>query len=131
MLNSPVSASFRKPWVAAKRNSAGPVTHSIFQAAVRVARRVSNETSLYQRRVSIPSVASTKAVPRNSGARKMRNFADLQQRLSKGEKIAHAEMSAKHYPLEKDYRAVREWLVSQGFQITRQDGSRLAIFAPA
>lgn len=43
--------------LATQRNSAGPVTHSIFQAAVRVARRVSNETSLYQRRVSIPSVA--------------------------------------------------------------------------
>lgn len=43
--------------LATERNSAGPVTHSIFQAAVRVARRVSNETALYQRRVSIPSVA--------------------------------------------------------------------------
>ena len=39
------------------RNSAGPVTHSVFQAAVRVARRVMTETSLHQRRVSIPSVA--------------------------------------------------------------------------
>jgi glutamyl-tRNA reductase len=38
-------------------NSAGPLTHSIFQAALRVARRVATETALHQRRVSIPSVA--------------------------------------------------------------------------
>lgn len=37
--------------------STGPVTHAIFQAAVRVAKRVATETTLHQRRVSIPSVA--------------------------------------------------------------------------
>ena len=37
--------------------SAGPLTHGIFQAAVRVAKRVASETTLSQRRVSIPSVA--------------------------------------------------------------------------
>ena len=37
--------------------SAGPVTHSCFQAAIRVARRVATETSLHRHRVSIPSVA--------------------------------------------------------------------------
>jgi len=43
--------------LARERNCAGPLTHSIFQAAVRVARRVATETRLNQRRVSIPSVA--------------------------------------------------------------------------
>ena len=43
--------------LANQRNSTGPLTHSIFQAAVRVARRVANETAIHQRRVSIPSVA--------------------------------------------------------------------------
>ena len=38
-------------------DSTGPLTHSIFQAAVRVARRVARETTINQRRVSIPSVA--------------------------------------------------------------------------
>ncbi len=38
-------------------HSAGPLTHGIFQTAVRVAKRVTHETSLHQRRVSIPSVA--------------------------------------------------------------------------
>jgi glutamyl-tRNA reductase len=37
--------------------STGPVTHSFFQSALRVARRVANETSLHRHRVSIPSVA--------------------------------------------------------------------------
>lgn len=43
--------------LAKDRNSIGPLTHGIFQAAVRVAKRVTTETSLHQRRVSIPSVA--------------------------------------------------------------------------
>jgi len=37
--------------------STGPVTHSFFQAALRVARRVASETDLHRHRVSIPSVA--------------------------------------------------------------------------
>jgi glutamyl-tRNA reductase len=37
--------------------SAGPVTHGLFQTALRVARRVASETSLHRHRVSIPSVA--------------------------------------------------------------------------
>ncbi len=38
-------------------NSTGPLTHAIFQAAVRVAKRVTTETTLHQRRISIPSIA--------------------------------------------------------------------------
>lgn len=37
--------------------SAGPLMHAVFQAAIRVARRVVNETTLHKHRVSIPSVA--------------------------------------------------------------------------
>jgi glutamyl-tRNA reductase len=36
---------------------AGPLTNSFFQSAIRVAKRVANETAINQRRVSIPSVA--------------------------------------------------------------------------
>jgi glutamyl-tRNA reductase len=43
--------------LAKDHQSAGPLTHGIFQAAVRVAKRVASETTLNQRRVSIPSVA--------------------------------------------------------------------------
>lgn len=38
-------------------NCTGPLTHSAFQAAMRVAKRVATETALNQKRVSIPSVA--------------------------------------------------------------------------
>jgi glutamyl-tRNA reductase len=37
--------------------STGPITHGFFQSAIRVARRVANETTLHKHRVSIPSVA--------------------------------------------------------------------------
>jgi glutamyl-tRNA reductase len=39
------------------RENAGPLLHSLFQAALRAARRVASETALHQRRVSVPSVA--------------------------------------------------------------------------
>ena len=38
-------------------HTAGPLTNAVFQAAIRVAKRVASETSINQRRVSIPSVA--------------------------------------------------------------------------
>ncbi|MCH5374179.1 MAG: glutamyl-tRNA reductase, partial [Planctomycetes bacterium] len=43
--------------LATQQESTGPLTHAIFQAATRVARRVANETSIHERRVSVPSVA--------------------------------------------------------------------------
>lgn len=43
--------------LACELGSAGPHMHGCFQAALRVARRVTNETSLHRHRVSIPSVA--------------------------------------------------------------------------
>lgn len=43
--------------LARQLGSAGPITHGAFQAALRVARRVANETLLHRHRVSIPSVA--------------------------------------------------------------------------
>lgn len=43
--------------LATEKNSTGPLTHAIFQTALKVARRVVNETSVHRKRVSIPSVA--------------------------------------------------------------------------
>jgi glutamyl-tRNA reductase len=43
--------------LAKQRECAGPLTHGIFQAAARVAKRVATETKINQRRVSISSVA--------------------------------------------------------------------------
>lgn len=38
-------------------NATGPTTHRLFQAAIRVARRVTKETTIHQRRISIASIA--------------------------------------------------------------------------
>ncbi len=43
--------------LACERKCAGPLTHSIFQAALRTAKRVTRETEISRKRVSIPSVA--------------------------------------------------------------------------
>lgn len=48
---------------ACSRDSAGPLTHSVFQSANRAAKRVHQETALAKRRVSIPSVAVGEVVP--------------------------------------------------------------------
>ena len=53
-----ILAQVKQAYETAKdRQSTGPLTHGVFQTAVRVAKRVATETSLHQRRVSIPSVA--------------------------------------------------------------------------
>lgn len=43
--------------LACNSGSAGPLTHAVFQAANRAAKRVQQETSIHRRRVSVPSVA--------------------------------------------------------------------------
>lgn len=43
--------------LACARRSTGPITHDVFQAALRVAKRVGTETTIHQRRVSVASVA--------------------------------------------------------------------------
>jgi glutamyl-tRNA reductase len=42
---------------AAEQDNTGPLLHATFQAALHTARRVAKETTIHQRRVSIPSVA--------------------------------------------------------------------------
>jgi len=43
--------------IAMESNGAIPLTHQVFQSAIRVARRVSNETGIHTNRVSVPSIA--------------------------------------------------------------------------
>lgn len=43
--------------LATRQEAIGPLTHAVFQSALKVARRVASETTIHQRRVSIPSVA--------------------------------------------------------------------------
>lgn len=43
--------------LASQRQSAGPLTHQVFQAALNIAKRIATETAINEKRVSIPSVA--------------------------------------------------------------------------
>jgi|GEM_PF-850530 len=64
-----------------------------------------------------------------SVALKMRNYPQMQARIARGEIIPRQELEQNHLPLQKDYDAVVNWLVSQGFTITLTDPSRLAVYA--
>ncbi len=64
-----------------------------------------------------------------SVALKMRDFADLQERISKGEIISLDEMAAKYYPTAADYKTVVNWLTSQGFAVKPPDQYNLSVFA--
>lgn len=44
-------------------DATGPVTHAIFQAANKAAKRVQTETTIHRRRLSVPSVAIGEVVP--------------------------------------------------------------------
>ncbi len=64
-----------------------------------------------------------------SVALRMRNFAQLRERIARGETIPPEEMDRTYLPLAKDYDATKQWLQSQGFTIVQEDASRLSIFA--
>ncbi len=49
--------------IANSSGSTGPLTHAVFQAANRTAKRVQQETAIHRRRVSVPSVAVGEVVP--------------------------------------------------------------------
>jgi hypothetical protein len=56
-----------------------------------------------------------------SVALKMRDFAELQQRIRNGEIVSLDEMAAKYYPATADYELVVKWLTAQGFAIKPAD----------
>ena len=60
---------------------------------------------------------------------KMRDFAELQERIGKGEIISLEEMAAKYYPTPADYKMVADWLISQGFAVKPADKCNLSVFA--
>ncbi|MGV3485168.1 MAG: glutamyl-tRNA reductase [Planctomycetaceae bacterium] len=49
--------------LAVESGSVGPLTHTVFQAASRVAKRVQRETLIHRKRVSVPSVAVGEIIP--------------------------------------------------------------------
>jgi kumamolisin len=64
-----------------------------------------------------------------SVALKMHNFAELQNRVARGEIISLAEIASKYYPTADEYKTVAAWLSSQGFATKPADKYNLSIFA--
>jgi hypothetical protein len=62
---------------------------------------------------------------------RMRNFDEMQARVARGELISPAEKEARYFPLAADHDRVVQWMKAQGFEITRTDENRLAVFARA
>jgi kumamolisin len=64
-----------------------------------------------------------------SVALKMHKFAELQNRVARGEIISLDEIASKYYPTADEYKTVAAWLSSQGFAIKPADKYNLSIFA--
>ena len=62
-------------------------------------------------------------------ALKMRNFAELKERVSKGEIISLDEVAAKYFPRAADYKTIVDWLTAQGFAVKPTDKYTLSVFA--
>jgi kumamolisin len=62
-------------------------------------------------------------------ALKMRNFAELQSRVSMLQIIPLEEMAANYFPASADLEKVRQWLTAQGFQVQPRAQYELSIFA--
>jgi kumamolisin len=62
-------------------------------------------------------------------ALRMRNFAELQERVSMHEIISLEEMRAKYLPDPADVDKVRQWLIAQGFEVQPSVRYEISVFA--
>ena len=60
---------------------------------------------------------------------KLRSLAELQARVGAGEAISSSELAAKYLPLDSDYQAVSDWLLSQGLTVQPKAVDGTTIFA--
>jgi kumamolisin len=105
--------------VAFPRSIAGVVTGAPQTAASNSAALVRSELTQAERA----------AVLDFSVALKMPNFAELQERVGKGEILSIDEMATKYYPTAADYKTVADWLTAQGFAVKPADKYNLSVFA--
>ena len=59
---------------------------------------------------------------------RMRNFTTFQDRVSARNPVPPAELERDFLPLATDYEALKQWAVTEGFEITGTDPQRLALF---
>ena len=58
---------------------------------------------------------------------KMRNFAELQTRVARGEGISAQVMTALYQPLQADFAALAAWFVAQGLTVDQSDGTHVTL----
>ena len=73
--------------------------------------------------------AEAQATLNFSVALKMHNFAELQERTTKGQTISLDEIASKYYPTADEYDKVARWLTAQGFAVKPRDKYNLSVFA--
>jgi kumamolisin len=73
--------------------------------------------------------AESESTQEFSVALKMRNFAELQSRIAKGETIPLDEIVDKYYPAPAETDKVVGWLAGQGFVLKPADKYALSVFA--
>ncbi len=81
----------------------------------------------YVSRVNLTDSEKAESVPFEIPL-KMRNLADLQARLSRGETVSQADLAANYEPSAEEYQQVVAWLTTHGFTVTSQDPHHLAVF---
>jgi subtilase family serine protease len=100
------------------REPAGTATNTLASA---------NQTPTVVRTQLTP--AETQALIDFSIALKMRNPAELEQRIANREILSLDEISAKYFPTAAETEAIRSWLVAQGFEVIPAEPHELSVFA--
>jgi kumamolisin len=111
-------------------------TQTVFENSIRKPVTVPSGTNKAVVPQNIPTVVRTQLTDaelqqsmRFSIALKMRNFAELQDRVNMHEIISLDEMRAKYFPDPSDVANVRQWLIAQGFQVQPPAQYELSVFA--
>jgi len=60
---------------------------------------------------------------------KLRNFAELQARIQRGDVISLDEMAARYFPTHETWAKAAAWAQAQGMIVKSEDTSRLTVFA--
>ena len=100
-------------------DSIRPIEQSAAAGSVDARRPFVSRSALKAAEVSVPMTIELPL--------KLRNLAELEARVAKGQRISPQELAQKYLPLAKDYQSVVAWAKSQGLTITRQDDHHLAV----
>ena len=61
-------------------------------------------------------------------ALRMRNFAELETRIARGEVLSLSEMRARYLPTPEAYAAVSDWARSNGYSVEGPDSANMTVF---